>query len=250
MSLLVWSLVLVGSFCGGLANALAGGGSFITIPLLIFAGLPAASAIGTNRVALVFMTATSTFRFHREKKLDVKKIALLSIPALIGAVLGAKLVLAIPEATLRTIIALLLFVNIPIIFSKDRIMSKVQSIISNPRYLEIGGILVLFFLGVYNGFFGAGVGFFLISTFLLFYRQELVNALASRSLVAFISSITAALVFISERAVDYSLLIPLTLGFMAGAWIGAGLAVKKGDKFVKIVLLIVIIISTLKLLVG
>ncbi len=241
-------LVLAGAFLGGMANSLAGGGSFITIPLLLFAGLPPAIAIGTNRVALVFQTATASMRFRHNGKLDLRKAAVISLPAVVGAVIGARIVLAIPTETLETIIAVLLFVNIPVIYAKDRITSWLKRAVPSRKGLEFAGYAIVFVLGAYNGFFGAGVGFFLISAFLVLFRQEVVSALATRSFVAFASSVTAAAVFIAADSVDYSLLVPLTIGFMSGAWLGAGLAIKRGERFVKAVLTAIILITCAKLL--
>lgn len=248
MDSFIAAAVFIGSFAGGMANSLAGGGSFITIPLLLFAGLPPALAIGTNRVALVFQTATASLRFRHNGKLALRKAILISLPAVVGAVLGARVVLAIPTEMLEGIIAALLFINIPIIYVKDQITDWLTRAVPSKKRLEIAGYMAVFILGAYNGFFGAGVGFFLISTFLVFFRQEVVAALATRSFVAFASSITAAAVFIAADSVDYQLLAPLTIGFMTGAWVGAGLAIKRGERFVKIVLTLIILATCAKLL--
>lgn len=237
--------IFVSGVFAGFMNVLAGGGSFITLPVLVFAGLPIDVANGTNRFANFVITSYSTYRFEK-KGLGTFKYAIpLGIPALFGAMLGAYISISIPRDLLEKVVGILILIMIPFIF-----MNK-ETMIQGKRELRKNTLLtyiIFFLLGIYGGFLQAGIGFFLILSLVFFVGFDLVRANAVKMGVAMIYTLFSTLVFIATGRVYFMYGIVLALGGMAGAHLSTYLSVKKGSAWVRIVLIIIIIASAIKFL--
>ena len=237
-------LYIAGAFAGFM-NVLAGGGSFITLPILVLTGLPIDIANGTNRFANFIMAIYATVRFEK-KGLGTFKYALpLGIPALFGAMIGAYISISIPRALLEKTVGILILMMVPFIFMNkdDMIKGKI-----NLRKNNLVTYVIFFFLGLYGGFLQAGVGFFLILSLVFFVGFDLVRANAVKMGVAAIYTAFATIVFIVTGRVCYLYGVILALGGVTGAHLSTHLSVKKGSAWVRIVLIIIIIASAVKFL--
>ena len=242
-----WPVIVLAGFLCGFINVLAGSGSLITLPILIFAGLPAKVANGTNRVAILLQNVVGVAGFHRQGVLDTHHGPRLMIPAVIGALLGAKIAVDIDERMMRLVIAIVMFIMLGILLLKPKRWLEGAEVTQRDHWnwLEMA---VFFFIGIYGGFIQAGVGVFLLAGLVLQSGYDLVRANGVKLLIVLGYTPFALAIFIMEDQVDWLLGLLLAVGNMAGAWIGARVAVSWGPKFVRWVLIAVVAFSAVRLL--
>ncbi|WP_372750890.1 sulfite exporter TauE/SafE family protein [Labilibaculum sp.] len=239
-------IVLVGVFAGFL-NTLAGSGSIISLAMLMFMGLPANVANGTNRIAIILQNMVGVSSFKKQKVFSFKEGIWLALPAIVGSVLGASLAVEINEEMMqKTIGALLIFLFLIVLYKPDAwVKGQAGLVRSKPSIVQV---VIFFFIGVYGGFIQAGVGFFLLSGLVLGAGYDLVKANAIKALIILLYTLFALIVFIMNDQVDYKIGFILAIGNMIGAYIAANFAVSWGAKFVRYILLAVIIFASLKFL--
>ena len=239
-------IILAGVVCGFI-NTLAGSGSLISLPLLIFAGLPANIANGTNRVAILLQTMVAVGKFRQEKQLNLGRSLGLVIPAIVGAVVGAQIAVNLDEAMMRRAIGLLMVVMLVVIVIKPErwIKGRPDLMEQRPGWIQW---LVFFAIGVYGGFIQAGVGIFLLAGLVLGAGYELVRANAIKNLIVLCFTVFALAVFIFNDQVEWVIGLVLAAGNMLGAWIAAHVAVKRGAAFVRWLLIAVVVVSAAALL--
>jgi len=243
----IYPLVIIAGFVCGFINTLAGSGSLVTLPLLIFIGLPANVANGTNRVAILLQTIVAVTKFKSEDRLNFKNGLMLAIPAIVGAVIGAQIAVNLDEQIMRRVIGVLMVVMLGVILVKPKrwLVGRPEIFNKRPGLL----LLIIFFLiGAYGGFIQAGVGIFLLAGLVLAAGYDLVNANAVKNLIILCFTIFALAVFILNDQVRWGIGLILAIGNMLGAWAAAKLAIEKGAGFVRYLLIGVIVVSAVVLL--
>jgi len=243
---IIVAVIFVG-FIAGFINTLAGSGSLLTLPLLMFLGLPANVANGTNRIAILLQNVVGVSSFKKQKVLDVKHGIWLGLPAVIGSFIGAQIAINLNEEIMRkTIGGLLIVMLFIIIYKPDKwIKGKAGVINAKPGVFQM---IIFFFIGIYGGFIQAGVGFFLLAGLVLGAGLDLVRANALKVFIVLLYTPIALIIFILNDQVDYKLGLILAVGNMLGAFVGAKATVSWGPKFVRYILLFVVSISAIKLL--
>ncbi len=238
-------LIIAGIFAGFI-NTLAGSGSLITLPLLIFLGLPANVANGTNRIAILLQNIVAVSSFKQQKLLDLKSDSWLAVPAIAGALVGSFLAVDIDEKTMEyTIGGLLVFMFFIVLYKPDK---WIKGQAGEVKGLSLGWKIVIFFLvGIYGGFIQAGVGFFLLAGLVLGAGFDLVKANAVKVLIVLCFTLFALAVFIWNSQVNFIWGFILAIGNMLGAYIASRFAVSWGAKFVRYLLLVTLIIAGLHL---
>lgn len=239
------AIILAGFFCG-LVNTLAGSGSLITLPLLIFLGLPANVANGTNRVGILLQNVVGVHSFHRQKVLDLQRGKWLLLPAIIGAVAGAWIAVDLNERLMRLAIGCIMVLMLFVLLLKPERWLK-EGTPRRDGVSPIANALIYFAAGLYGGFIQVGVGIFLLAVLVLVSGYDLVRANALKVLIVLGFTPLALLVFTLNGQVEWRLGLILSLGNMLGAWTGARLTVKGGAAFVRHVLIVVVAVSALKL---
>ena len=242
------ALVAAG-FGAGYINTLAGSGSLLTLPLLIFLGLPAPVANGTNRVAILLQNVVGVSSFHRSKVLDVRAGAWLAVPATLGSIVGALIAVDLDEIVMRNTIGVLMLVMAVVILVRPKrwLKGREDRHRGRPGPLQF---LIFFAIGVYGGFIQAGVGIFLLAGLVLGAGFDLVRANAVKVFVVLFFTLFALGVFWYHDQVRWDLGLVLALGNMAGAWVAANMAVERGAAFVRWVLVAVVVGSGIALLLG
>lgn len=243
-----WHVLLlfgVGTVAGVL-NVLAGGGSLLTLPVLLFLGLPAPMANGTNRIALLAQNLVSSAEFRRKRVLPLK-LALLCVPsALAGSVLGARWAIEVDDATFRNILGgVMILVCVVMVIDPAKRLNFDPKRMTRTRGIAL--VATFFGIGLYGGFIQAGVGF-LIITGLLVHGLDLVRINAVKVFVVLFYTITALFVFIRHGQVDWSLGLALAAGNSLGGWIGTHLAVAKGHAWLRRVVIVIVVAFAAKLI--
>lgn len=240
-------ILFIGGLFSGIINTIVGGGSLISVPLLITSGLPAHLAIGTNRFAMVFNTGVGAIDYHRKVKYKIKLALFLTVFASIGSYLGANIVLQIDEKILKYIIGILMLIMGGIIFYKKKLGLEERKInLTKRNYILI--TILSFLLGIYGGFYGAGISTMFTFAFALFLGISLIKSAGITMFIVSILSIIAVLVFLINMKIDFLFGIILAISFIAGAKIGVRLALKAGNVWIRRLFIFLVVISSIRLL--
>ncbi len=240
-------LALIGTgFVAGFINVNAGGGSMLSVPLLMFLGLPANVANGTNRVAILLQNVVTVRRFHQKKILNYKTDYRLTIPTVLGALVGAFVAVEIDTKLLEKIIAGVMVVMLLLVLLKPDVWVKehVNLAREKPTYWQY---VMFFFIGLYGGFIHIGIGFILLAGLVLGCGNDLVKANALKVFIVLLYMVFSIGIFIYNKQVDIWAGLILAAGNMLGGWVGVNVMVKEGAKYVRYMLIVAMVVVILNL---
>lgn len=241
------ALMAVG-VCSGFLNVLAGGGSLLTLPLLIFLGLPAAVANGTNRVAIVVQNLSAIRSFQHSGILSWRLALWCSIPAVIGACFGAQMAVTVDERLFRQLLAVVMLLMLFLTtFDPARRYRQRMGEVNTPAGWPL--LLGFFVIGIYGGFVQAGVGFLILSVTLLS-GLDLVRGNVLKVVVILIFNLPALAIFAWNGQVDWLLGSILASGNALGALLAARMAVAKGHDWIRRVVTLVVVGCAIRLFFG
>lgn len=243
MEIFIYVLVILVGMMAGFINTMAGGGSLLTMPMLIFLGLPSAVANGTNRFALLLQNLTAVGKFKKDGFFNYKESVLYAFPAIIGAMIGSTFAINLSDYQFNRILAVVMIFILIIILIKPH--ERFKHIKSSNKYL---GMVLFFGVGIYGGLIQAGVGFIIMASLTLVTSYSLVKINSMKMMIVLIYMIPSFLIFLKSGNVDFFNGVLLAIGNSIGAYLGSHLQVKKGDKIVKYILTVAILISAAKLL--
>lgn len=246
MSWIEGILLVVAGVAVGFINTLAGGGSAISLSVLMMLGLSPSMANGTNRIAVILQNVIASSSFKRQKVLDSKKSLLLSIPAVIGSLVGAWLAVDIDKDLFEKAIGFILLVMLFFMFYKPKSWIEENTEMVNKK-LGWKQYLLFFFIGAYGGFIQVGVGYFLLAALVWGAGYELVKANAVKVFIVLMYMIFSIFVFIYHDLVNYKMGFTLAIGNMTGAFIASNMAVKKGAAFIRWFIMLIIVFTSLHL---
>ncbi|MCP3908234.1 MAG: sulfite exporter TauE/SafE family protein, partial [Oceanicoccus sp.] len=230
---------------------LAGGGSLLTLPILIFLGLPTAVANGTNRIAIIAQCGFAVAGFKKKGVSNFKLSLLLSIPAIIGAIIGAYFAVDISDILFKRVLAVIMMLVLGLILwnpAKKRQISGDNPVSLGRRQL-ITAMTVFFFIGIYGGFIQVGAGFIIIAALTTITKFNLVVTNSHKVFIAGIFTIFALIVFAFNGKVCWEIGLCLAAGMGLGGWIGSHWAVAKGERWIRAVLAICVVAMVIKLIV-
>lgn len=247
MDLYLYLLVIVVGFISGFINTLAGSGSLLTLPVLIFMGLPVNVANGTNRIAILLQSIVGVSGFKQKKVFEWREGLWLTIPSVIGAFVGSMMAVNLDALLMNRIIgALLVVMFFVILFKPEKWISEhAEQVKAKPSILSF---VVFLAIGFYGGFIQAGVGFFLLAGLVLGAGYDLLKANAIKVFIVLAYTVVALGVFIFNKQVDYLLGFILGFGSMLGAWVATHVAVKWGVVFIRWFLLGTVLVFAVKML--
>ena len=238
-------LIIVGFFAG-IINTLSGGGSLFTLPVLIFLGLPPSVANGTNRIVIVIQSLGGTLGYQSKKINTFPFPIYLGVTASIGSLIGAQIALQLDGAIFNRILAvIMLIVGLLILIRQNSLSSNLPERLTG-KYL-IYALLGFFIIGIYGGFINAGIGIFIMIFLNRLNRLSLVKTNATKVLVVMIYSTVALIFFAFNDAVNWKLGLLMALGTLFGAWWASRWSVRKGDRLIRIAMLLTIFIMSIKL---
>lgn len=240
------SLFLVGAVAG-VINTMAGGGSFLTLPLLIFMGLPPTVANATNRLGVFLQGLVGVGKFYQYKVFPARFSVLVSIPAVVGGVLGAYLATIISDDAFKRYLGIMMVVVTLITLYKPFKNPSGADEVVIPKEKWISLFIIFFFIGIYGGFIQAGVGFFILAGMSLT-GYNLVASNAVKMFVVLIFTAFALIVFFIDGQIDYRLGLILGAGNVLGTLIGTKITVQRGHDFIQKVVTVCIIVFAIKLM--
>lgn len=229
----------------GFLNVMAGGGSLITLPILIFLGLPVAVANGTNRFAILIQNMAALSSFKKQGYSDMRaglSFALTTIP---GAIAGAFVAINVGEDLFRAFLAAVLILSmVGLLFPSRKHVQVKGEAAARDRFIAF---LAFFAIGFYGGFIQASVGFLIMVVLHKLLHIDLVRTNMHKVLIILVFSIPALLVFIFTGNVAWTIAGALALGNAVGGIAGANLSVKGGERPIKIVLGVALLLMAVRL---
>jgi uncharacterized membrane protein YfcA len=239
-----WILLALAGLVAGVINTLAGGGSLLTVPLLVFVGLPPTIANGTNRVGVLVQNLTSALRFRRAGFDGVSEAIPMLVPMLIGSAIGAALASRMPDEIFRRVFGIAMIALLYPMLRPPRPPRVPARAAPRSRLLNTA---IFFGIGLYGGAIQAGVGLFLVAALA---RSGLDLVRASAIKVVLIGSLTlvAVPVFVLHGQVQWLAASALVVGFAAGGELGARAAIGGGERLIRVALVIAVLVMAGRML--
>lgn len=250
MDLLWWHylLLFLSGIAAGFMNVMAGGGSMLTVPVMVFLGLPGPIANGTNRIAIVAQNVTAVATFFRKGFSDFKLSVTLALCAVPGSVLGAMAGVRLEGVWFNRVLAIVLVFVMIMMWRKDRPDTRNDNPPTRGRILAAHALMVG--VGFYGGFIQIGVGFLLIGVLANVLNLDLVRVNMHKVFVAGSFNLAALLVYALNVPIVWALGLTLALGNSIGGYLGAHTSVSKGDSAIRWVLNAVLIVFIAKLIID
>ena len=235
-------------FLAGLVDAIGGGGGLISLPAYLLAGVPVHQAIATNKLSSTCGTCLTTVQFIRKGLVNWRLALPTIVAAIAGSSLGANASLAMDDGIMEKV----LFVVLPVvafIVLNPRIFhdNEVSSFVMNGK-VWIAAMTSAFIVGLYDGFYGPGTGTFLIIAFTVFARMNLRSANAQAKVINLTTNITSLTIFLLNGQVVFLLGLAAAVCNMAGNYLGANLALTRGSRITRPVIIFVLVLLFLKVL--
>jgi uncharacterized protein len=249
MGITWWSvLVALGAgLAAGYVNTMAGGGTFITLVALDLVGLSPMTANGTNRIAVEVQSIMGVLGFKSKGMSDWKLSLQFAVPALLGAIVGARLVIDLPDAIFHRVLAaaMLLMLAILIVNPKRWLRERHVEMTWKRR---IAAFATFFAVGIYGGAIQAGVGFLLMAALVAVGGMSLVRCNSHKVFIVGVYTLAALAMFASRGHVSLLYGAMMGAGDGLGAWIASRLSVDKGEKVVRPVLILMLAVMAIRYL--
>lgn len=235
-------------FLAGFVDAIGGGGGLISLPAYLLAGLPVHQTIATNKLSSTCGTTMATLRFIKEGLVNWKLALPTIVFAMLGSTLGANLSMAVEEGIMEKVLFVVLPIVAFIVLNPKIFHDNEGAEVKLTRKVWITALVSSFLVGVYDGFYGPGTGTFLIIAFTVFAKLNLRTANAQAKVINLTTNITSLVIFLMNGQVLIPLGIAAAVCNMAGNYLGAGLALTKGSKITRPVIVLVLGLLFLKVL--
>lgn len=255
----IWHIpvVFIVGIISGFINTLAGGGSLLTLPILIFLGLPTAVANGTNRIALIAQCVFAVAGFKKKGVSNFKLSLLLSLPAILGAALGSLIAVDISDILFKRVLAIIMLLVLGIILWNSR-QRQTQSPAENHQISDgnpgslgrkhlITTMIAFFFIGIYGGFIQVGVGFIIIAALTMITRLNLVETNSHKVFIVGVYLVFSLIVFVLNDKVCWDIGLCLAAGMGLGGWMGSHWAVTGDERWLRTAITICVVAMVIKL---
>jgi hypothetical protein len=231
-------VIAAAAFVAGAINSIAGGGTLISFPALMYIGVPPVMANATNTVAIWPGSFAGVLGFREDIKKLPRWLLWLVIPSFLGGIAGAMILLRTPEKTFARIVPLLILGATLLLAAQELISRKLNRFISASHGTPSRGWIIFaftfqFFVSVYGGYFGAGMGILMLAALGLIGMQDLHQMNGLKNLLAICINGVAAIYFALQGAVVWSDVVVMAVASIIGGFAGARLAHRLGRKFVR-----------------
>lgn len=234
-------------FLAGFVDAVGGGGGLISLPAYMIAGVPAHTAVATNKLSSSTGTLISTIRLCMHSKIDFA----LALPAILfaygGSTAGARLSMLIEESAFKIVMLVILPITAYFVIKKDALAGNQGGTISRKQTLLIAWMAAIF-IGLYDGFYGPGTGSFYMIIFMSLAKMSTMEAAVNTKLLNLTSNLAALVTFLLHGQVWIILGLTASIFSIAGHYLGAGMVLKNGSKIVKPIIIFVLCLLFIKII--
>ncbi|MDB5191350.1 MAG: sulfite exporter TauE/SafE family protein [Segetibacter sp.] len=235
-------LLCIAAFAAGFIDAIVGGGGLIQTPagLIILPQYPVATVIGTLKIPAFSGTALAALQYVRKVEIKWRLMSLMTIIAFAAAWGGSTLLNSVDNKFMKPLLLVILIAVATYTYSKKNFGTHTEKDHTNKQQI-IYSIIISLCIGFYDGFVGPGAGSFLVLAFITLLGFDFLKASAHAKLVNLATNLGSILFFIAKGKVLFAIAIPMAVCNAIGGTLGARLAIVKGNKFIRIFFLIVVI---------
>lgn len=234
-------------FVAGFIDSVAGGGGLISLPAYMITGMPVHVAYGCNKFSAACGTTFSTFRFLKKGTIDIYIGAAAAVSSFIGSAIASHIALMLDDKVLKTILVIVIPITAVIILFNKNYGNENLSGGTDRTKNFIMAVIIGLIIGFYDGLIGPGTGTFAIIAFSVLMKYDLKNASGNAKLLNLASNYASLVIFVFAGTVNYSIAIPAAFCGILGNYIGAGLALKKGAKLIRPMLIVVLTLLSVKM---
>ncbi len=230
----------------GFVNTLAGGGSSILYPILIFMGMPIHTAIGTSRVGFLAQGIFSVAGFKSKGIFLFPFNLYVALAAMTGGIVGAWISLQVPDKNLTKILAFIMIMIAVLILIQAKIRKRHDTARIKAKWLWIS-FIVYFIIGIYGGFIQAGMGFMIILAGSLVNHFKLTEANSIKALIVLVLTIPTLYMFAAKGFVNWEAGIAIAIGTATGSWLTSRWSVNVNEKYLRIFIASIVVLLAVKL---
>jgi len=240
------ALLLITGIATGFLNVMAGGGSMLSVPIMIFLGVPGTIANATNRIAILPQNVSAVWAFYRKGFSNFKLSLSLGLCTIPGTIIGAHIASNVANDQFNHVLAIIMvIVLIVMALPQKKVINTGQS---PSKQRMIAGHLLMGVIGFWGGFIHIGVGFLLMPVLNRVMQLDLITTNAHKVMIVLCYTVVALIVFASQLELVWKYGIALGVGTWIGAWIAANMQIKQGIGAIKVTLNIVIVAFIIKLI--
>lgn len=240
--------LLAASFLTGFVDSVAGGGGLISIPSYILTGMPMHLVYGCNKFAAACGTTIATFRYWRNKMVEIPVGLCAAAGAFCCSTISSRIVLFLDERTLKTMMAVILpFVAVITLLNKNMGGTDESGQFSRRKHMVLGALIGCL-IGFYDGMFGPGTGTFALIAFCLILRYDMQHGTGNAKFLNLASNYASLVVFFLAGTIYWQVALPAAAASIFGSFLGSGTAIKKGAKFIRRMMMVVIALLFVKMI--
>lgn len=240
-------ILCIASFVAGFVDAIVGGGGLIQTPvaLIILPNLSVASIIGTLKIPGFSGTAVATIQYLKKVKVDWKLFGVMAMVSFVFAFIGSGLLTVVKNDFMKPVLFIILVLLLIYTYlKKDFGQFQISNLSTKRKYTY--AVLISIFIGFYDGFIGPGTGSLLIMAFIAILGLDFLQASANAKLVNLATNIGSITLFIIKGKIVWAIAIPMAICNASGAFIGARLAISKGNGFIRVFFLVIVTLTLLR----
>jgi uncharacterized protein len=235
-------LLCLAAFLAGFVDAIVGGGGLIQLPaaLIILPSFPVSSVIGSLKIPAFSGTSIAAWQYIKKVTINWKLVTVICTIAFFASYSGSYLLTHVSNSFMKPVLLVVLTAVAIYTYTKKDFGQKEEKEISPRKQLQTG-VLISLLIGFYDGFIGPGAGSFLILAFIAFLGFDFLHSSAHAKLVNLSTNLGSVTLFIVKGKIIWAIALPMAVANMAGGFVGAKLAIAKGNKFIRVFFLVVII---------
>jgi len=237
----------IASFVAGFVDAIVGGGGLIQTPVALIAlpNLSVASIIGTLKIPGFSGTSIATIQYLKKVKVDWKLFGVMAIVSFVFAFIGSSLLNVMQNDFMKPVLFIILVLLLVYTYlKKDFGQFEISTLTTKRKYIY--AVIICIFIGFYDGFIGPGTGSLLIMAFVAILGFDFLQASTNAKLVNLATNIGSITLFVIKGKIVWAIAIPMAVCNATGAFIGARLAISKGNGFIRVFFLVIVAITLLR----
>lgn len=247
MDALSFVSLLTVSFLSAIMGTMVGMAMTVLLPVMIFLGIPAHTAVATGRFSAVGISLGNIGKFSRRQKIEMRYVLPFALAGIFGSLFGASFMVRIDEGALKKFIGIFMITVSLLVLLEDFLKPRFKKTRISHKH-HVLSVLAGFFIGIYIGILGGGAATIVILLLILIYRLSFHDAVANQKAVTLPISLIATFVFMYQGLIDYRLGIPLFIVNIIGGWVGASLIMKFNPAWLKKVIVLISIALAIKLI--
>ena len=242
MDVTILLLLCLAAFAAGFIDAIVGGGGLIQTPvgLILLPSLPVATVIGTLKVPAFSGTSFAAFQYLKKVDLNWKLLGIMMLLAFPSAFLGSTLLTYVSNDFMKPLLLVVLSFLVIYTYAKKNFGQQIEKNISSQRQL-LNAVAISFVVGLYDGFIGPGTGSFFVVAFIAIMGFDFLHASANAKMVNLATNFGSICLFMLKGKIIWAIALPMAASNALGGWLGAKLAINKGNGFIRIFFLVVVV---------